>query len=426
MAIEELAEQEITVKIIALRPKSHAQQGWRSFLTTWGRAAQAVLPTFLITRLVLLLLTYFAGVIFNAPPDTSFPLTFNTVFYSWYHWDATRYLTIATQGYLSQGYVAYFPLYPALVHTSSAILHQDPLIIGMLISNLAFLGALIVLYRFVTKEFDQETAKRCVLYITIFPTAALYFAAYAESLFLFFVLASFYTSRRGMWWLAGLFGALATLTDAAGILLLVVFLSELAFAARQKIFYKQMGQSLPSWLTPLCAILLIPLGLAIYAYALQKQLADPFAFLRFEDGTSRLHFPWTAPLAALHNIVNSSPYTFAAVHSLFELIILLLLLFLLISMFFGSKNLIRTYWNLILFMILMIIYSVVLPTMPGVIPSPYDPLPALQTGALATFAAFIALARLGKHPWFHQGYLLLSLPLFTFMTIQLLSNHWSF
>ena len=43
-------------------------------------------------------------------------------------------------------------------------------------------------------------------------------------------------------------------------------------------------------------------------------------FLRFEDGTSRLHFPWTAPLAALHNIVNSSPYTFATVHSLFELI----------------------------------------------------------------------------------------------------------
>ena len=68
MAIEELAEQEITVKIIALRPKSHAQQGWRSFFMAWGRTAQAVLPTFLITRLVLLLLTYFAGVIFNAPP----------------------------------------------------------------------------------------------------------------------------------------------------------------------------------------------------------------------------------------------------------------------------------------------------------------------------------------------------------------------
>ena len=75
-------------------------------------------------------------------------------------------------GLLGQEYVAYFPLYPAIVHTSSAILHQDPLIIGILISNLAFLGALMVLYRFVAKEFDQETAKRCILYITIFPTAA--------------------------------------------------------------------------------------------------------------------------------------------------------------------------------------------------------------------------------------------------------------
>ena len=412
---------EPTLQLVASRP-----QGWHSFLTAWGKAALAVLPTFLTTRLVLLLLTYFAGIIFNVPPNTSFSLTFNTILYSWYHWDATRYLTIATQGYLSQGDVAYFPLYPAVVHTSSVILHQDPLIIGMLISNLAFLGALMVLYRLVTKEFDQEMAKRSVLYITIFPTAALFFAAYAESLFLLFVLASFYTLRRRMWWLAGLFGGLAALTDAAGILLLVVFLCEFGFTSRQRIQRKAQKQHNPPRLFSLCAALLIPLGLAIYAYALKKQLADPLAFLRFEDGTSRLHLPWTAPLAALHNIVNPSPYTFAAVHSLFELIILFLLLALLIFSCIGPERLARGRWSFILFMGLMIIYSVMLPTMPGAMPSPYDPLPAIQTGALGSFIAFIPLARLGRRPWFHQGYLLLSLPLLTFMAIQLISNHWSF
>ncbi len=414
-----------TLKLAALYPKSRPQ-GWHDFLAAWGNVALAVLPTFLTTRLALLLLTYFAGVIFNVPPNTSFPLTFNNVLYSWYHWDATHYLTIATQGYLSQGDVAYFPLYPAVVHTVSAVLHQDPLIIGMLISNLAFLGALMVLYRLVTKEFDQETAKRCVLYITIFPTAALYFAAYAESLFLLFVLASFYTLRRGMWWLAGLFGGLATLTDAAGILLLVVFLCEFGFVLRQKEHYRKKIQNILRWLIPFCAALLIPLGLAIYAYALKKQLADPLAFLRFEDGTSRLRFPWTAPLAALHNIVGPSPYTFAAVHSLFELIILFLLLILLIFSCISPERLARGHESLILFMILMIAYSIALPTMPGAMPSPYDPLPAIQTGALGTFVAFILLARLGRRPWFHQGYLLLSVPLFTFMAIQLISNHWNF
>lgn len=424
MAIEE--EQEITLKIIALRPKSHLEPGWHNFLTEWGRAAQAVLPIFLITRLALLLLTYFAGVIFNSTSNASFPLNFNTVVYSWYHWDATRYLTIATQGYLSKGYVAYFPLYPAIVHTLSVILHQDPLIMGMLLSNLAFLGTLILLYRFVVKEFDQETAKRSILYLTIFPTAALYFAAYAESLFLFFVLASFYTLRRGMWWLAGLFGGLATLTDAAGILLLIVLLCELVFTSRQKLFNMNKRQNIPQWLVPLCASLLIPLSLAIYAYALQKQLADPLAFLRFEDGTSRLRFPWTAPLAALHNLVSPSLYTFAAVHSFFELSILFLLLFSFIYICINPNNLVRGYWNFLLFMLLMIIYSVVFPTMPGAMPNPYDPLPAIQTNALAIFVTFIPLALLGKHPWFHQGYLLLSLPLFTFIAIQLISNHWSF
>jgi Gpi18-like mannosyltransferase len=421
MAIEE----KIPTKIIPLRPKSRAQQGWHSFLSAWGKSVQAVLPTFLITRLTLLLLTYLAGVIFSAPADTSFPLTFNTVLYSWYHWDATRYLTIATQGYLSQEYTAYFPLYPTIVHMTSAILHQDPLFIGIVLSNLAFLGALTILYRFVTIEVDQETAQRCILYITIFPTAVLYFAAYAVSLFLLFVLAALYTLRRGMWWLAGLFGALATLTDFAGILLLIVFLHEFVCISIKVACHREKRQTISQWLTPLCATLLIPLALAIYAYALKYKLADPFAFLRFEDGTSRLHFPWTTPIAALHNLVSPSLYTFTAVHCLFELLILFFLLASLIFSCIDPAHLGKGRWSLILFMALMIIYSIVLPTMPGAMPSPYDPLPAIEISALASFAAFIPLARLGKQSWFHQGYLLLSLPLFTFMAIQLISNHWN-
>src|SRR5262245_432964 len=119
-----------TLELVVSYPENRASQGWRSFLMAWGKAALAVLHTFMTTRLVLLLLTYFAGVIFNVRSNTAFSLTFHNVLYSWYHWDAIRYLTIATQAYLSQGYVAYFPLYPAAVRMSSTVLHQDPLIIG--------------------------------------------------------------------------------------------------------------------------------------------------------------------------------------------------------------------------------------------------------------------------------------------------------
>src|SRR5260370_32509779 len=243
----------------------------------------------------------------------------------------------------------------------------------MLISNLGFLGALMVLYRLANKEFDQETAKPCVLYITIFPTAALFFAAYADSLFLLFVLASFYTLRWRMWWLAGLFGGLAALTDAAGILLLVVFLCEFGFTSRRRIQRKAQKQHNPPRLFSLCAALLIPLGLAIYAYALKKQLADPLAFLRFEDGTSRLHLPWTAPLAALHNIVNPSPYTFAAVHSLFELIILSLLLVLLIFSCISPERLARGHWCFILFIFLILTSPLILPPLPDPTPTRSSP-----------------------------------------------------
>jgi hypothetical protein len=35
------------------------------------------------------------------------------------------------------------------------------------------------------------------------------------------------------------------------------------------------------------------------------------------------------------------------------------------------------------------------------------------------------LARLGRNNWFHQTYLLLSLPMLAFFTLQFLTGHWT-
>src|SRR6266700_5821145 len=44
-----------------------ARQAWRDFSLPWWQATKAVLPVYLITRLVFLLLTYFSGILFFVP-----------------------------------------------------------------------------------------------------------------------------------------------------------------------------------------------------------------------------------------------------------------------------------------------------------------------------------------------------------------------
>ena len=163
----------------------------------------------------------------------------------------------------------------ALLH-----IHTDVFLSGMLISNLAFLGTLIVLYHFVEVEFDRNIAWRAAFYLAIFPTALFFFAAYNESLFLFFMLLSFYAMRHRSWWLAGLFGGLATLTRSLGLALFVIFLYEFirqVFPLIRAALREQGHLQALKLLSGLLAALLIPLALAIYAFYLDERLHGAMA-----------------------------------------------------------------------------------------------------------------------------------------------------
>lgn len=403
------------------------QQEWRQILTPWWKATLAILPTFLMTRLLFFLLTYFGSVLFTITGGSSFALTFKSVLYGWYHWDTTRYLTIATQGYLSQDYTGFFPLYPTIVHALSALTHQDVLLIGMLISNLAFLGALIVFFRLMEKEFDYATATRSVLYLSIFPTALLFFAAYDVSLLLFCVLFCFYALRQNAWWLAGLFGGLAALTHATGIFLFIVFLYEFSrqhVTSLQQAWRERRIQAFTPFLSPLLAALCIPLGLFIYMYTLSRKFRDALAFLHPGEG-SHASAPWTAPLTTIQNIFKDPFYSFTTTHSLFEFSLFVCVCAMLVLCFVGPAKLDKNQWAFPLFGLLILIYSLFYPYLPAALISQFDPFPAIQYTTLIIFSTFIILARLGKAAWFNQTVLLLSLPMLAFLVFQLLKGYWA-
>ncbi|WP_165423502.1 mannosyltransferase family protein [Ktedonosporobacter rubrisoli] len=405
------------------------QMSWRTFIDPWWKATLAILPIFLLTRLIFLLLAYFGGVLFFVPNYWPGALTFRSVLYTWHHWDAVRFTTIATQGYPTPEYAAFFPLFPSLAHAFSVLFHRDILESTMFISNLAFLGTLIVLYRFVEVEFDPPTARRAALYLSIFPTALFFFAGYNESLFLFFLLLSFYAMRRAAWFLAGLFGGLALLSRSIGIFLALIFFCEFLRQKwpqlRQDWQERQLLRSLRLLPSLLC-ILLIPLGLAVFAAGLYVRFHDPLAFLHAQAGWRQgLSFPWVAPFIGIKSLFSIPLYTFANAHIIIELIAIGLFLALLILALFGPERFRRDQWPLLLYGLLALVYITIFPGSPGNGGIPYDPMPSAQRLVLEIFPGFIVLARLGRRSWFHQGYLLLALPMLAFLVLQFITGHWT-
>jgi hypothetical protein len=407
---------------------SEPQQTWRAFVEPWWKATLAILPTFLITRFIFLLLSYFGGILFFVKNYAPIVIPFHTILYHWYYWDAKRFATIATSGYPTPDYAAFFPLYPALVHVFTVLTHRDVLESSMFISNLAFLGMLIVLYRFVTVEFDKETAQRTALYISIFPTALFFFAGYNESLFLFFTLLCFYTIRRGSWWLAGLFGLLAALTRSSGIFLALIFVCE--YLRQQWPLLREIWQSkqFSRAVRPLAhlpAMLLIPLGLGIYSYGLYRRFGNPFEFIKAQSyWRAGLTFPLYAPLLTLKKILTLPLFTFVTPHNIIDFSAAVLFTALLVLCFVGPERIKRSQWTFPLFGLLILITTMLYPNLPSV-GGMYDPLASTQRLVLEAFVGFIILARYGRRPWFNQLYLLISLPLLAFLTLQFMTGHWT-
>lgn len=151
----------------------------------------------------------------------------HNLFTAWERLDALWFLKIATHGYSkADASAAFFPLYPAVIAALSFVLGGHPLAASLLISNGAFLGALMVMYVLTRGELSEDLARRAVLYTAVFPTAFFFLAPYSESLFLLLVLLSLWSARRRRWALAGATGALAALTRNLGVLMVPALVAE--------------------------------------------------------------------------------------------------------------------------------------------------------------------------------------------------------
>ncbi|WP_376795233.1 mannosyltransferase family protein [Thermogemmatispora sp.] len=377
----------------------------------WLTAIQQVLPVYTATHVLYFLLSYIAFLFPGDSSSTKGPVLLAMI-NSWNHWDSSHFITIAMHGYSNWWRTAFFPLYPLLIRLTN-YLADNPVLAGLVISNLAGFGALVMLHRLIAEDFDEELAGRTVLYYATFPMAFFLAAAYSESLFMLLALLCFYAIRQGYWWQAALWGGLASLTRVTALPLLVPFVYE---------YLRQHQFRLGQFRLDALGILGIPSGLGLFAGYCFLRFHDPLAFSHAESVWQRsLQPPWFAVSATLAALVqDSSHLDFITIHRVSDLVLLTGMLVLVALLFVGpwrlrgSIALSYTSYTAVAF-----IFFLVVPAQGRY------PTMSLPRYCLALFPAFLVLARLGRGESFRLHYLIISGGLLTFTALQFLIGQWA-
>ena len=136
-------------------------------------------------------------------------------FFSWANFDGEHYLSIAIFGYKALEH-AFFPIYPMIIYFFSHLFSSNLLesivnsvLVGIYISNISFIFALILLFELIKIDFSRKISFLTLVVLLIFPTSFYFGSLYNESLFLLLSVLSFYFARKGKWRFASLFGLLS-------------------------------------------------------------------------------------------------------------------------------------------------------------------------------------------------------------------------
>lgn len=145
-------------------------------------------------------------------------------------WDGTWYRDIASQGYASlpvEG-LRFFPLFPLLGKVLSVVTFGRTDLALILLANVASFALAIGIRRLVRFERGSVVlADRAVWVTCLFPAAFVLSWAYAEALWLLFVVIAFWAMRSRRWrWVVGA-GLVAGLTRPLGIALAIPVAIEL-------------------------------------------------------------------------------------------------------------------------------------------------------------------------------------------------------
>ena len=207
-------------------------------------------------------------------------------------YDSGWYFGIARYGYEfvegGRSNLAFFPVYPLLMRYVGLALgggRQNLYLAGVTVSWVAYVIAMVMLYRLGRTYVPRVTAERAVVFASVFPFAFFYGVVYSEAVFLLFTVTAFYGFRTKRWWLGAVAGALASATRVNGIL---------ALPALGLLAWQSAGKDPATRKRALAAVVLVPVGLALYSV--------------YVDTLSGSYFEWSYSIRRWNYDIGGSPF----------------------------------------------------------------------------------------------------------------------
>jgi len=367
---------------------------------------------FVIWQIALMLIIFLANK--YAPTSNQYLYTEKNLLSPVWLWnranfDGMHYLSIAKNGY-SLYQQAFFPLYPKLIHWLTPIFGSQGLVAGWTINLLSFYLALFFLYKLLAMDFSLRIVKRAIVYLLLFPTAFFFSMVYTEALFFLLIVLTFYMAKTHRWWLAGIFGALASATRLPGIFLLAALAVEWWCQyqdKKKKIEKKKMINLLPS-------ILLVSLGLLFYMRYLFVNYGDSLLFAHvqayFAAGreTSRIILLYQVFWRYFKMLITVDRGTLTYFVVVMEFLTAVSFSGIVIATYF------KRWYSYFIFSFL----AFLAPTLTGTFLS-------LPRFVLVLFPAFILLSIWAdKHRWLRIIYPLLTIPLLIFCLVLFTRGYW--
>jgi hypothetical protein len=205
----------------------------------------------------------------------------------WVAWDSGWYLSVVERGYWFDPHapsnVAFFPLLPVLIK-AVALLTGNAVVAGLVVVNLAALGAVLALWRWVRWTAGTAPADQAALWLLVYPFSFFFHAIYAESLFFMLAVLALHASARGRRLSAGLWGALAATARPFGVLLTPALAWELW---RDWQAGRRLGPR------DVIAVSLPAAGLGLYMLYLWIAFGDPLAFWTAQVAGWNVELRWT-------------------------------------------------------------------------------------------------------------------------------------
>ncbi|MBI5200647.1 MAG: hypothetical protein HY925_03590 [Elusimicrobia bacterium] len=211
-------------------------------------------------------------------------------------WDAENYLLVAKEGWKTMGPKAFTitlpPLWPNLIR-AGALVTADLDLSALLLANLSFVAALVLLYRLAKLDLPEEQARRAPWLLAYFPTAYFLHAGYAESLYLALALGAFLFARERRW------GPAAGLAFVAATLRVNGFLLGPALAVEALEQEGKENAARRAW-----PVLLAPLGILAQVANCWLVYGKPLVFFEIQKTKfgKALDFPWVGLRGALKSL----------------------------------------------------------------------------------------------------------------------------